>query len=127
MTRIDVNLSSEHGFMLLSDSKTTPVFNLETAKGPFVWTPDLLAFSVRLYVDGDAKVIVRDDLDFGCHPEHFSGLIECPSKSLSLYDDKGFAFVSVPLADDYARISLRMSEPDNPALVACVIKNMVTF
>ncbi len=36
-------------------------------------------------------------------------------------------FASVPLTDDHARISLRMSEERNPEIVECVIHNMATF
>ena len=127
MTKIDVNLSSEYGIMFLYDSKVRPVFPVEAGKDPVMWTTTCLAFSVLIYVDGDASITLCDSLDESCGAVYFAGKIECPSKALSLYDHNGFAFASVPLADDHARISLRMSEERNPDVVECVIHNLATF
>lgn len=127
MTKIDVSLSSEYGIMFLYDAISRPVFPVEAGKDPVMWTSTCLAFSVLIYVDGDAKITLCDRSEVGCGTEYFAGIIDCPSRALSLYDHNGFAFASVPLADGHARISLRMSEERNPDLVECVIENMATF
>ena len=127
MTRIEVNISSEYGIMFLYDSKAKPTFPAEAGKEPVMWTSTCLAFSVLIYVDGDAKITLSQDSDVQFGAEYFVGEIECPSKAISLYDHNGFAFASVPLADSVARVSLRMSEERNPDIVSCVIENMETF
>ena len=127
MTRIETDISSEYGIMFLYDSKISPNFPAEAGKDPVMWTSTCLAFSVLIYVDGDAKIILSDNSDSQCGTEYFSGEIECPSNAISLYDHSGFAFASVPLSDGFARVSLRMSEEKNPDIVECVIQNMVTF
>lgn len=127
MTKIDVNLSSEYGVMFLHDSKVRPAFPAEAGKDPVMWTSTCLAFSVLIYVDGDAKIVLCEGSDEGCGAEYFTGEIECPSKAISLYDHNGFAFASVSLTDSFARVSLRMSEERNPDVVECVIHNMATF
>ena len=113
--------------MFLYDSKAKPSFPAEAGKEPVMWTSTCLAFSVLIYVDGDAKIILSQASDVQLGAEYFVGGIECPSKAISLYDHNGFAFASVPLADSFARVSLRMSEEKNPDIVECVIENMGTF
>lgn len=127
MTKIETIISSEYGIMFLYDSKKEPIFPTEVGKDPVMWTSTCLAFSVLIYVDGDARIILTGDQikDFGI--EYFTGKIECPSKSISLYDHNGFAFASVPLKDAFAQVSLRMSEERNPDTVECVIENMEMF
>jgi len=127
MTRIEVNISSEYGIMFLYDSKAKPTFPDEAGKESVMWTSTCLAFSVLIYVDGDAKITISQDSDVRFGAEYFVGEIECPSKGISLYDHNGFAFASVPLTDSVARVSLRMSEERNPDIVSCVIENMETF
>lgn len=127
MTKIDVSLSSEYGIMFLYDSKTKPTLPTEAGREPVMWTSTCLAFSVLIYVDGDARITLGDGSDVKCGIEYFTGEIECPSKAISLYDHNGFAFASVPLMDSSARVSLRMSEERNPDIVECVIHNMFTF
>ena len=127
MTKLEVDISSEYGIMFLYDSNVHPIFPAEAGKEPVIWTSTCLAFSVLIYVDGDAKVILSDCRDVQCGAEYFTGEIECPSKAISLYDQNGFAFASVPLSDSFARVSLRMSEARNPDVVECVIHNIVTF
>lgn len=127
MTKIEVTISSEYGIMFLYDSKAKPTFPVEAGKEPVMWTSTCLAFSVLIYVDGDARIILTGDQTETSGTECFSGEIECPSKSISLYDHNGFAFASVPLKDGFARLSLRMSEERNPDIVECVIENMETF
>lgn len=127
MTRIDVTLSSEYGIMFLYDSKVRPTFPAEAGKQPVMSTSTCLAFSVLIYVDGDARIALCSAPDERHDTEYFAGVIECPSKAISLYDHNGFAFASVPLTDAFARVSLRMSEENNPDFVTCVIENMETF
>jgi hypothetical protein len=127
MMKIEVNLSSEYGIMFLYDSKAKPTFPVEAGKNPVMWTSTCLAFSVLIYVDGDAKIILCEAPNEQTCKEYFTGEIECPSKSISLYDHNGFPFASIPLRDGFARVSLRMSEETNPDIVECVIENMETF
>ena len=127
MTKIDLNLSSEYGIMFLYDSRVKPEFPPEAGKDPVMSTSTCLAFSVLIYVDGDASITLRDAAGDPFGIEYFAGDIECPSGSISLYDHNGFAFASVPVKDNAARVSLRMSEERNPDRVECVIENMETF
>lgn len=127
MTKIEVNISSEYGIMFLYDSKIKPTFPAEAGRDPVMSTSTCIAFSVLIYVDGDAKIILSQGSDEQCGAEYFVGEIECPSRAISLYDHNGFAFASVPVADSAARVSLRMSEEKNPDIVECVIENMETF
>jgi hypothetical protein len=127
MTKIEVTLSAEYGIMFIHDSKEAPVVPSNAGELPVTSTTTCVAFTVLGYVDGDAKIILACGEHKSDYQECFAGEIVCPSKSLSLTDSNGFAFASVPLADDHARISLRMSEERNPDLVECVIQNMMTF
>lgn len=127
MMKIEVTLSSEYGIMFLYDAQVTPTFPAEVGKDPVMWTPTCLAFSVLSYVDGHTKITLRDNVGEHEYIEYFDGELQCPSKAISLYDHNGFAFVSVPLRDNFARISLRLSEPRNPEFVICVIDNLETF
>lgn len=127
MANIEVNLSSEYGIMFLYDSKVQPIFPNEAGEKAVAWTSTCLAFSVLIYVDGDAKIILGENLGEQSYPEYFSGEIACPSKSISLFDSNGIAFACLPLTDEFARVSLRMSEETNPDIVKCAIGNMKTF
>jgi hypothetical protein len=127
MIKIDVNLSSEYGIMFLYDSTNKPTFPAEAGKDPVMWTSTCLAFSVLIYVDGDAQITLCNCSDMECGTEYFVGEIECPSKSISLYDHNGFAFASLPLTESFARVSLCMSEERNPDKVECVIHNALAF
>lgn len=113
--------------MFLYDSKVRPAFPVGAGNEPVMYTSTCLAFSVLIYVDGDAKIVLCDRAVDSSRKEYFSGEIECSSKSLSLCDPNGFAFASVPLQDAFARVSLRMSEERNPDIVECVVENMKTF
>lgn len=113
--------------MFLYDSVNKPKFPAESGKDPVMWTSTCLAFNVLIYVDGDAKITLCDGSDVECSTEYFAGEIECPSKSISLYDHNGFAFASMPLTESSARVSLRMSEERNPDKVECVIHNALAF
>ncbi len=127
MTEIEVTLSSEYGIMFLYDAKVKPKFPAEAGKRPVMWTSTCLAFSVLSYVDGDARITLCTASDEQHGTEYFVGEIECPSKAISLYDHNGFAYATVPLSDDLARVSLRMSEERNPEIVTCVVENIETF
>lgn len=127
MMKIEMNISSEYGIMFLHDSNVKPDLPMDVGKDPVMWTSTCLAFNVLIYVDGDAKIILCDcSSDMG-YVEYFSGDIECPSKSISLSDHNGFVFVSLPLKDSFARLSLRMSECTNPDVVECSIENIDAF
>ncbi len=127
MINIEVNISAEYGIMFLHDSKVEPVIPANAGAEPIMHTSTCLAFNVLIYVDGDAKIILRSDAAEGSLREYFSGKIDCPSKSLSLCDTNGFPFASVPLQDAFACVSLRMSEERNPDIVECVIENTSVF
>ena len=127
MTKIEVNLASEYGIMFLYDSKVKPIFPPEAGTEPITRTSSCLAFSVLVYVDGDAKITLTSSSEEASGKEYFTGRIECPSKSLSLFDHNGFGFASIPLQDVFAQVSLRMSEERNPDAVECVIENAETF
>lgn len=127
MTKIEVTLSAEHGIMFIHDSKEAAVVPRNAGELPITFTTTCVAFTVLGYVDGDAKIVLCDRTSNPSLEEYFSGNISCPSKSLSLTDSNGFSFASVPLADSFADVSLNMSEPTNPEIVECVIRNMVTF
>ena len=127
MTKIEVNLPSEYGIMFLYDSEVNPTFPVNAGSEPITHTSTCLAFSVLIYVDGDAKIVLCNSAADISMKEYFAGEIECASKSLSLYDPNGFAFASIPLKAAFARVSLRMSEERNPDTVECVIENMETF
>lgn len=127
MTKIDVTLSSEYGIMFLYDARAAPSIPSEAGRDPVMSTNNCISFSVLSYVDGDAKIILTDQSSGQEYEEYFSGQIECPSRAVSLFDHNGFAFASVPLTDNFASISLLMSEETNPDIVECVIKNMQTY
>ena len=113
--------------MFLYDSKEKPSFPTEAGRNPVTWTSTCLAFSVLIYVDGDARVVLSDRPSEQSGKEYFSGKIECPSKALSLYDHNGFSFASIPIKDRFASLSLQMSEERNADLVTCVIDNIKAF
>jgi hypothetical protein len=125
---IEVNLSSEYGIMFLYDSEVYPTFPEEAGKDPVMYTSTCIAFNVLSYIDGDVKIVISHDrVILTTNQEYFAGKIECPSKIMSLYDHNGIAFASVPLKDNFALLSLRMSEECNPDVVECVIQNIATF
>lgn len=127
MLKIEVNFDSEYGVMFLHDSNIEPLIPKDIGTAPITKTSTCLAFSVLNYVDGSAKVIICDSPTDSALEHYFQGEIECDSKSLSLTDSNGFPFVSVPLNDCMARISIRMSKKNNADLVECVIENVAVF
>jgi hypothetical protein len=127
MTKIEVVLSAEYGIMFLHDSKEEPQVPSNAGECSVTYTDTCLAFTVLSYVDGDAKITLCDGCFVSSLKERFSGKIFCPSKSLSLSDSNGFAFASVPLIEDFAQVSLWMSEERNSDAVECIVHNMATF
>jgi hypothetical protein len=126
MTKVEITTPSEYGVMFLYDSIAKPQIPNDAGEKLVTHTCNCVAFRVLIYVDGDAKVVLCDKTDSD-YREYFSGDICCPSKTLSLWDTNGFAFATLPIQDELARISLRMSDDDNPDVVECVIKNIRSF
>lgn len=113
--------------MFLHDSSIEPIIPPNAGRDPVMSTSTCLAFSVLGYVDGDARVIL-------CGPDYksldrvvFSGRILCPSRSISLVDSTAFPFASLPLENDYADVTLRMSNDQNPDVVTCIMQNLHFF
>jgi hypothetical protein len=127
MTTIQVDIASEYGMMFLYDSKVRPTFPTEAGTSPVSWTSTCLAFSVLIYVDGNAKIRLCDSPGDQSFTERFRGIIECPSKAISLCDHNGFAYASVPLTETHARVLLRASADRNPDIVECVVQNMQQY
>lgn len=82
MTTIQVDIASEYGMMFLYDSKVRPAFPTEAGTSPVSWTSTCLAFSVLIYVDGNAKIRLCDSPGDQSFTERFRGIIECPSKAI---------------------------------------------
>jgi hypothetical protein len=126
MTKIEVTTPSEYGIMFLYDSRAKPTIPDDAGERAVTYSATCLAFSVLVYVDGDARVVLCDNTD-SPYREYFRGEIDCPNKILSLCDTNGLAFATVPLRDTTAKVSLRMSEETNPDVVECLVENMGCF
>ncbi|MDQ0249991.1 ferredoxin [Sphingomonas kyeonggiensis] len=128
MTKIDVKIASEYGIMFLYDASIRPYFPSNAGEQCVTYTDTCIAFSVLSYVDGDANVVLmEDESDITIGNEVFYGELLCPSKALSLFDTDGRGIVTLPLKKESARISIRMSEDENPDLVECLIEGIDSF
>lgn len=128
MTKIVIQMASEYGIMLLYDSGFKPELPSGIGVSSASWNDRCIVFAVMSYVDGDATVTISDGAnDNKLEVLSFSGKIICESRSISLYDTNDFAYVNVPLIDEFAQVTVRMSHERNPDFVECIIENMATF
>lgn len=96
-------------------------------RGRLVVADDIVALSILGYVEGDARFAFCDEEAASCSNELFKGTIKCPKKVFSFSDHTAFEYLSVPLKNTYADISIRMTDPLNPELVECVVNNLDVF
>jgi hypothetical protein len=128
VTRIELTISSEYGIMFVHDAGGKYIIPEGAGQTSVTHTDTCVAFEVLSHVDGEAKVIIDHEIRAGDSGEHvFSGKVRCASKSLALSDHTAHQFASVPLEDEYADVTIMMSEQPNPDVVICLVKNIETY